>query len=135
MMSDDFVADTILSEIKPDDFTNGVYRYLAKLIVYQRSSGLSASVAHMVDCCNHPIVAQIISSMSLETGISNPEVIEAPIEDYIYAFRLRDLERRIDDLAHQMKTVEGDQGRSLMEQHRELTLERKQMQEKAVPTA
>lgn len=135
MMSDDFMTDTILNEIKPEDFTNSVYRYLAKLIAYQRSSGLSASVAHMVDCCNHPIVAQIISSMSLETGITNPEQLESPIEDYIHTFRLRDLERRIDDLEHRIKMAEGDALRPLMEQHRELTLERKQMGVKTVPAA
>lgn len=129
MMSDDAVADAVLDQIEGDSFTNSVYRYIAKLIAYQRSLGLGVSVAHMVDCCEHPIVSQIISSMSLESGISNPEVIEAPIQDYINTFRMRDLNHRIDELERQMKEATGDDLRALMEQHRGLTLERRQMTE------
>ncbi|MBK36115.1 MAG: DNA primase [Gemmatimonadetes bacterium] len=133
MMSDDFLSDTVLAEIKPEDFTNSVYRYLAKLIAYQRSSGLSASVAHMVDSCNHPIVAQIISSMSLETGISNPDQLEAPIDHYVLRFTLNRLNTKIAKLQDIPRDLPDEEQIRLARLCNEAALERDELLRNAPP--
>ena len=129
MMSDDFLADTVLAEIKPEDFTNSIYRQIATIVQNQRNNGWSTSVAHIVDCLTDDGLARIISSLSLETGISNPDQVELPVQDYINAFHQRRIDRQIEELNRQMRNASADDQIKLMQAHKQLTLDRKAIKE------
>ncbi len=129
MMSDNETADLALTQIQPEDFTNSIYRQIAQIVASQRNNGWGSSVAHIVDCLTDEGLARIVSSLSLETGISNPDQVEIPVEDYINAFHLRRVDRQIEELTLQMRNAPPDQQATLMQIHKQLTLDRKAIKE------
>ena len=131
MMSDNETADIVLSQIQPEDFSNSVYRQVAQIVANQRKNGWGSSVAHIVDCLTDEGLARIVSSLSLETGISNPDQVEMPVEDYITAFHLRRIDRQIADLNHQMRSAPAEEQIALMQTHKQLTIDRKAIKEGA----
>ncbi len=134
MMEDDTTADTVLAQIKTQDFSNSVYRRLVALIAQRRQNNQSAAVALLIDQCEDPDLAHILSGLSMETGIADPDQPQAPLQDYINAFSLKNLDARIDDLEADLRSVgAGSDFRTLMEKHRELTERRKALLEKKAP--
>lgn len=129
MMSDNETADIVLTQIQPEDFNNSVYRQLAQIVANQRKNGWGSSVAHIVDCLTDEGLARIVSSLSLETGISNPDQLEMPIQDYITAFHLRRVDRQIEELNLKMRNASPEEQIGLMKAHKQLTLERKAIKE------
>jgi len=125
MMSDDTTADDVLAQIQAEDFTNSIYRQIVQIIADQRSNGWGGSVAHIVDCLTDDGLARIISSLSLETGISNPDQVELPVQDYINDFHLRKIDRQIEELNIHMRNASPEEQTSLMQGHKKLTLDRK----------
>lgn len=132
MMSDDETADIVLGQIQPEDFTNSVYRHLVQIIANQRKNGWGSSVAHIVDCLTDEGLARIVSSLSLETGIHNPDQVEMPVQDYITAFHLRKVDRQIEALNIRMRSAPPDEQIALMQEHKQLTLDRKTLKEGGV---
>jgi DNA primase len=130
MMSDDSTADAVLAAIRPEEFTNGAYRRIAGAIARRRGDGQSVSVAHLVDDAGHPALSRIISSLSMEVGIVNPELAELPIEDYISAFRIRALDREVARVEQELQGASGDGRRALLEAHRDLSQRRKDLKER-----
>ncbi|MBE81883.1 MAG: DNA primase [Gemmatimonadetes bacterium] len=129
LMTDNETADIVLEQIRPEDFTNSIYRQIAKIVQNQRNNGWSTSVAHIVDCLTDDGLARIISSLSLETGISNPDQVELPVQDYINAFHQRRIDRQIEELNRQMRNASADDQIKLMQAHKQLTLDRKAIKE------
>ena len=129
LMTDNETADIVLEQIRPEDFTNSIYRQIAKIVQNQRNNGGSTSVAHIVDCLTDDGLARIISSLSLETGISNPDQVELPVQDYINAFHQRRIDRQIEELNRQMRNASADDQIKLMQAHKQLTLDRKTIKE------
>jgi DNA primase len=125
MMSDDATADRVLQQISAEDFTNSVYRQIVKIIADQRNNGWGGSVAHVVDCLTDDGLARIISSLSLETGIANPDQAELPVQDYITDFHLRKIDRQIEELNFRMRKAPPEEQAALMVSHKQLTLDRK----------
>ena len=125
MMSDDGTADEVLKQIQPDDFSNSIYRQIVQIVAEQRNKGWGGSVAHIVDCLTNDGLARIVSSLSLETGISNPDQIETPVQDYINTFHLRRIDRKIEELNLRMRNAQPEEVSALMQTHKQLTLDRK----------
>ena len=129
MMSDNNTADEVLARIEPEDFTNSVYRQIVRIIANQRNNGWSGSVAHIVDCLTDDGLARIVSSLSLETGISNPDQVELPVQDYISDIHLRKMDRQIEELNIRMRNASPEEQTRLNEEHRKLTLNRRAIKE------
>jgi DNA primase len=127
MMSDNETADIVLTQINPEDFDNSVYRQIAQIVANQRKNGWGSSVAHIVDCLTDEGLARIISSLSLEVGISNPDQVELPIQDYITKFHLRRVDRQIEELNLQMRNSPPEEQLTLMQTHKQLTIDRKEI--------
>jgi len=125
MMTKGATADKVLQDIKPEEFSNSAYRRIANLISSMRSGGQSPEVAVLLDHCKEEDLSHVLSSLSMEMGIHNPNQTEAPLEDYIRTFRLKQLETSIDRLEAQLRSPDQTTDlKDIMQQHRELTLER-----------
>ena len=124
MMAHDYTADTVLAQIRPEEFSNSVYRRIAALIAECRQQGHTAGEATLLDHNPNPDLAHIISALSLETGILNPDRPEAGLPDYIHRFRLKTLEAQIDHIKVEIRK-DGADTRTLMEKLQGLTRQRK----------
>ncbi len=131
IMADDDTADAVLKQIRVEDFSNGVYRRIAALIAQRRKKKQGAAVALLINQCEHPDLAQVLSALSLETGIVDPDRPQPPLQDYINAFALKNLDARINALEAELRSAgDGPDLKALMEKHRELTEGRKALIEK-----
>ena len=122
-------ADTVLQQISPDNFTNSAYRQIATMIARNRQQKQSIEAAHLIDQCNDDRLSRILTDLSLDTDIANPN-INIPIRDYIHKFQLKNLESEIELLEKQLRQpLSSDDLRATMEKHRLLTAQRKAMVE------
>ena len=120
-------ADSVFNQISPDNFTNGAYRQIANLIARNRAQKQSIEAAHLIDQCNDDRLSRILTDLSLETGIENPN-IDVPIQDYIHKFQLKSLESEIELIEKQLRQpLSPDDLHATLEKHRHLTAERKAM--------
>jgi DNA primase len=132
MMNDGALADAVLEQIEIEEFSNSAYRAILALIAGCRRNSQDISPAQLVDQCKDPDLAHVISDLSMETGILDPDQLEVPLEDYIRKFRLRSLETRIDAVEADIRSAgSGPDLRPLMEKHRALTAQRKALVESA----
>ena len=126
MMSNDQVADYVVQQVGTDEFTNSYYRRISSLIAQGRQQGQPVTAAPLVDRCGDPGLAQIISTLSMEIGISDPDRPQPPVQDYIIGFRLRKLDAEIDGLEASLRPPVADADiRVLMERHKALTEQKK----------
>ena len=122
-------ADTVLQQISPDNFTNSAYRQIATMIAQNRQQKQSIETAHLIDQCNDDRLSRILTDLSLDTDIANPN-INIPIQDYIHKFQLKNLESEIELLEKQLRQpLSSDDLRATLEKHRHLTAQRKAMAE------
>ena len=129
LMQHSETADTVLQQISPDNFTNSAYRQIAAMIAHNRQQKQSIETAHLIDQCNDDRLSRILTDLSLDTDIANPN-INIPIRDYIHKFQLKNLESEIELLEKQLRQpLSSDDLRATMEKHRHLTTQRKAMVE------
>ncbi|MCE2432432.1 MAG: DNA primase [Candidatus Latescibacteria bacterium] len=122
-------ADTVLQQISPDNFTNSAYRQIATMIAQNRQQKQSIEAAHLIDQCNDDRLSRILTDLSLDTDIANPN-INIPIRDYIHKFQLKSLESEIELIEKQLRQpLSSDDLRATLEKHRHLTAQRKAMAE------
>ena len=70
-------------------------------------------------------MANIISAISMEIGILNPEA-QVPLQDYLTRMQLKALDARIDALEAKLRAAGGGTDpMALMAEHKDLTRERK----------
>ena len=118
-------ADTVLQQISPDNFTNSAYRQIATMIAQNRQQKQSIEAAHLIDQCNDDRLSRILTDLSLDTDIANPN-INIPIQDYIHKFQLKSLESEIELIEKQLRQpLSSDDLRATLEKHRHLTAQRK----------
>ena len=128
MMQSNEAADAVLQHIPPEDFTNGAYRRVVELISDKRKQGHSVDVANLIDQTSNQQLARIITDMSLELGISNPNQEVFPLPDYIRKFQIRSVDKKLDDVEKQLRTqMPPEQLRALMETHRDLTAQKREL--------
>ena len=122
-------TDSVFKQISPDNFTNSTYRQIATLIARNRQQKQSIEAAHLINQCNDERLSRILTDLSLEIGIENPN-IDVPIQDYIHKFQLKSLESEIELLEKQLRQpLSPDDLRATLEKHRHLTAQRKAMAE------
>ncbi len=122
-------ADSVFNQISPDNFTNSTYRQIATLIARNRQQKQSIEAAHLINQCNDERLSRILTDLSLEIGIENPN-IDVPIQDYIHKFQLKSLESEIERIEKQLRQpLSPDELRTTLEKHRHLTAQRKAMVE------
>ena len=122
-------ADSVFNQISPDNFTNSAYRQIATMIARNRQQKQSIEAAHLINQCNDDRLSRILTDLSLEIGIENPN-IDIPIRDYIQQFQLKNLERELELLEKQLRQpLSPDDLRATLEKHRLLTAQRKAMAE------
>ena len=122
-------ADSVFNQISPDNFTNSAYRQIAAMIARNRQQKQSIEAAHLINQCNDDRLSRILTHLSLEIGIENPN-IDIPIRDYIQQFQLKNLERELELLEKQLRQpLSPDDLRATLEKHRLLTAQRKAMAE------
>ena len=122
-------ADSVFNQISPDNFTNSAYRQIATLIARNRQQKQSIEAAHLINQCNDERLSRILTYLSLEIGIENPN-IDIPIQDYIHKFQLKSLESEIELIEKQLRQpLSPDDLRATLEKHRHLTAQRKAMVE------
>ncbi len=122
-------ADSVFNQISPDNFTNSAYRQIATMIAQNRQQKQSIETAHLINQCNDDRLSRILTDLSLEIGIENPN-IDIPIRDYIHKFQLKSLESEIELLEKQLRQpLSSDDLRATLEKHRHLTAQRKAMAE------
>ena len=122
-------TDSVFKQISPDNFTNSAYRQIATLIARNRQQKQSIEAAHLINQCNDERLCRILTDLSLEIGIENPN-IDVPIQDYIHKFQLKSLEIEIELLEKQLRQpLSPDDLRATLEKHRHLTAQRKAMAE------
>ncbi len=118
-------TDSVFKQISPDNFTNSAYRQIATLIARNRQQKQSIEAAHLINQCNDERLCRILTDLSLEIGIENPN-IDVPIQDYIHKFQLKSLENEIELLEKQLRQpLSPDDLRATLEKHRHLTAQRK----------
>ena len=122
-------ADSVFNQISPDNFTNSTYRQIATMIARNRQQKQSIEAAHLINQCNDEHLSRILTDLSLEIGIENPN-IDVPIQDYIHKFQLKSLEGEIELIEKQLRQpLSPDDLRATLEKHRHLTAQRKAMVE------
>ncbi len=122
-------ADSVFNQISPDNFTNSAYRQIATMIARNRQQKQSIEAAHLIDQCNDDRLSHILTDLSLDTDIANPN-INIPIQDYIHKFQLKSLESEIELIEKQLRQpLSSDDLRATLEKHRHLTAQRKAMAE------
>ena len=120
-------VDSVFNHVSPDNFTNGAYRQIASMIARNRQQKQSIEAAHLIDQCNDDRLGRILTDLSLEIGIENPN-IDVPIQDYIHKFQLKSLESEIELIEKQLRQpLSPDDLRATLEKHRHLTAQRKAM--------
>ncbi len=129
MMQHPETADSVFNQISPDNFTNSVYRQIATMIASNRQQKQSIEAAHLINQCNDNRLSRILTDLSLEIGIENPN-IDVPIRDYIHKFQIKSLESEIERIEKQLRQpLSPDDLRATLEKHRHLTAQRKAMAE------
>ncbi len=129
MMQHPETADAVFREISPDNFTNSAYRQIATMIARNRHAKQSAEAAHLIDQCADDRLSRILTDLSLEIGIANPD-IQIPVGDYIHMFQRKNLDRELEQLKSQLRQpLSSDDLRATLEKHRQLTARRKAMVE------
>lgn len=129
MMQHPETADSVFNQISPDNFTNSAYRQIATMIASNRQQKQSIEAAHLINQCNDNRLSRILTDLSLEIGIENPN-IDVPIRDYIHKFQLKSLESEIERIEKQLRQpLSLDDLRATLEKHRHLTAQRKAMAE------
>ncbi len=129
MMQHPETADSVFNQISPDNFTNSAYRQIATMIASNRQQKQSIEAAHLINQCNDNRLSRILTDLSLEIGIENPN-IDVPIRDYIHKFQLKSLESEIERIEKQLRQpLSPDDLRATLEKHRHLTAQRKAMVE------
>ncbi len=122
-------ADSVFNQISPDNFTNSTYRQIATMIARNRQEKQPIEIAHLINQCNDDRLCRILTHLSLEIGIENPN-IDVPIQDYIHKFQLKSLESEIERIEKQLRQpLSPDELRTTLEKHRHLTAQRKAMVE------
>ena len=122
-------ADSVFNQISPDNFTNSAYRQIATLIARNRQQKQPIEIAHLINQCNDDRLSRILTHLSLEIGIENPN-IDVPIQDYIHKFQLKSLESEIELLENQLRQpLSPDELHATLEKHRHLTAQRKALAE------
>lgn len=133
MMANNLIADRILKQIKIDDFTNSFYKRIAILISDRRKKGQDAGVELLQDQSLTSDIVQIISALSMEVGITNPDQQELPLQDYINNFRLKNLDAKIQALKKEIKSSDPDTDLKIqlikLARQRDLTAQRKALVE------
>ena len=125
MMADDRTAETVLAQIDGGHFTNSVYRRIAGMIAAAREEGRTTAAASLLNQCEDAGMANIISAVSMEIGILNPEA-QVPLQDYLTRMQLKALDARIDALEAKLRAAGGGTDpMALMAEHKDLTRERK----------
>ena len=120
-------ADSVFNQISPDNFTNSTYRQIATMIARNRQQKQSIEAAHLINQCNDARLSRILTDLSLEIGIENPN-IDVPIQDYIHKFHLKSLESEIELIEKQLRQpLSPDDLRATLEKHRHLTARRNAM--------
>ena len=120
-------VDSVFNQVSPDNFTNSAYRQIASMIARNRQQKQSIEAAHLIDQCNDDRLGRILTDLSLEIGIENPN-IDVPIQDYIHKFQLKSLESEIELIEKQLRQpLSPDDLRATLEKHRHLTAQRKAM--------
>ena len=120
-------VDSVFNQVSPDNFTNSAYRQIASMIARNRQQKQSIEAAHLIDQCNDDRLGRILTDLSLEIGIENPN-IDVPIQDYIHKFQLKSLESEIERIEKQLRQpLSPDDLRATLEKHRHLTAQRKAM--------
>jgi len=133
MMQNEQIADSVLRQIRSEDFTNGVYRQIVDLISKNRQQNHAVQAAHLIDLCDSPQLAQVLSDVSLEPGVT-PGEGELPLDDYIRRFKTKALEQQLDALESRLRqSLPPEELRAVMEQHRELTIQRRAMLASGTP--
>lgn len=129
MMQHPETADSVFNQISPDNFTNSAYRQIATMIASNRQQKQSIEAAHLINQCNDNRLSRILTDLSLEIGIENPN-IDVPIRDYIHKFQLKSLKSEIELIEKQLRQpLSPDDLRATLEKHRHLTAQRKAMAE------
>ena len=129
LMQNPETTDSVFNQISPENFTNSAYRQIATMIAQNRQQKQSIDAAHLINQCNDNRLCRILTGLSLEIGIENPN-IDVPIRDYIHKFQLKNLEREIEQLEKQLRhPLSSDDLRATLEKHRHLTAQRKAMVE------
>lgn len=128
MMQSSEAADTVLEHIVPTQFTNSTYRQIVEQIAHNRAQNHPVDAAHLIDQNNEKHLSRIISDMSLELGISNPNQSVFPLTDYIRKFQIRALDQQLDNAEKQLREqLPPEKLRELMEKHRDLTLQKREL--------
>ena len=127
MMADDSTADTVLEQLDAHHFTNSMYRRISGLIAEARREGRTASAASLLNRCEDAGLAGIVSALSMETGILDPEG-PIPLQDYLTRMQLKTLDARIAGVETQLRASGGGTDpMALMAEHKDLTRQRKEL--------
>ncbi len=127
MMQHPETADKVFHKIPPDSFTNSAYRQIATLMARNRQQKKTTEATHLIDQCGDDRLSRILTELSLEIGIANPD-IDIPIRDYIHQFQRKNLEHQLDMLEKKLRQpLSPEDLRATLEKHRQLTAARKAM--------
>ncbi len=128
MMQNNESADTVLKHILPSDFSNSTYREIANMIAQNRKQNLSVHAAHLIDQTTNKQLSRIISDMSLELGISNPNQEVFPLAEYMRKFQIRNIEQKRNDIEKQLRNeLTPEQRRELLAKHLEVTIQKREL--------
>ena len=128
MMHSSAAADAVLQHIPATDFSNGMYRQIVELIAQNRKQNQPVHAAHLIDQTNNQQLSRIISDLSLELGISNPNQEVFPLPDYIRKFQIKSINNKLDEVEKLLRTqMPPPQLRELMEKHRDLTAQKREL--------
>lgn len=128
MMQSNEAADTVLEHISSSDFTNSTYRQIVDVITQNRQQGHSVEAAYLIDQTSNKYLSQIISDMSLEPGIANPNQQVFPLTDYIRKFQIRNLDKALDEVEKQLRNqMPTNELLTLMAKHKELTAQKREL--------
>ncbi|MBT3602086.1 MAG: hypothetical protein HN521_03380, partial [Candidatus Latescibacteria bacterium] len=128
MMQSNEAADAVLQHIPSADFSNGTYRQIVDIIAQNRKQNHAVDVAYLIDQTNSQQLSRIISDMSLELGIADPDQEIFPLPDYIRKFQIRSLDKKIDEVEKQLRNqMPPEQQRQMLEKHRELTSQKREL--------
>ena len=127
MMADDSTADKVLEQVDTRHFSNSMYRRISGMIAEARREGRTASAAALLNQSEDAGLAGIVSALSMETGILNPEG-RIPLQDYLTRMQLNSLDARIAAVETQLRAAGGETDpMALMAEHRDLTRQRREL--------
>jgi len=128
MMKGNDTADEVLQHIPPADFSNGTYRRIVELIAQNRAQNHPVDAAHLIDQIANQQLSRIISDMSLELGIEDPDQEVFPLPDYIRRFQLKSVDQKRSEIEKQLRAdITPEQRREWMEKHRVLTAQKREL--------